>query len=497
MAHNSLTRKPKREAEAPDPGLLAHIAALGLTNVEDYVAWCVRHGFSRRTGKNSRQRLKERAFATAAAADRRLAQQKRETRSPEKTITSILRGQLEEGAVTQPYLKAISRVARAAPPSPRTRQAFLDLLLHAGRCADLFAAGPVIPHYGRGDANTFVGGLLALAQHAQDWLRPPGDWKPRTHNSHRQFSSLARHLLAHWPVPTFMDSVWFKGFADEALRHQRWFLHIGRGENIRTADLPLPYTKRMAHHFLQAPADFTVEAALRWGQIHGLGGDARLARAVSATRLGSDFAHEEFWVTVLRFFIANPMLDVAHIGPILDYIHQQRFVAQEVFVAPGVRERRGPPQPNFTMKGRTPASLLRQVEAWHRTLARVQQPQAEWPASGIKGFTFVEGSERGGSLKVWTITELRDTRALVAEGRLMKHCVASYASSCARGDCSIWALEVETFEGRAKVLTVEVRNSLKLICQARGKCNALPAEKHRGILRRWAEQAGLQLASCV
>jgi hypothetical protein len=33
--------------------------------------------------------------------------------------------------------------------------------------------------------------------------------------------------------------------------------------------------------------------------------------------------------------------------------------------------------------------------------------------------------------------------------------------------------------------------------QARGKCNALPAEKQRAILRRWAEQAGLKLAGYV
>src|SRR5204863_9772809 len=140
-------------------------------------------------------------------------------------------------------------------------------------------------------------------------------------------------------------------------------------------------------------------------------------------------------------------------------------------LAPGVVERGSPPQPGFTIKGRTPASLLRQVEAWHRTLAKVQQPQAEWPRSGIEPFEFVEGSERGGNLKVWTITELLSTKALVAEGRKMKHCVASYAHSCASGECSIWTLEVETFEGRAKILTVEVQSAARWTCPARAKCN--------------------------
>ena len=264
-----------------------------------------------------------------------------------------------------------------------------------------------------------------------------------------------------------------------------------------SADLPLPYTKRMAHHFMQAPSDFTVESALRWGQNYGLGGSERLVRAVIPTRLGIQFDHDDFWLTVMQFFVANPMLDLAQVGPIIDYIYRQRFESQDVFVGPGVVERRPPAKPNFSMKGRTPASLLRQVESWHRALAKTEQPRADWTPSGIEGFEFMEGTERGGSLKIWTIGELLSTRALVAEGRKMKHCVATYAHSRGSGACSIWTLEVESFEGRCKVLTVEVRNVSRLICQARGKCNMLPGEKHRGILRRWAEKAGLSLAKHV
>ncbi len=297
-------------------------------------------------------------------------------------------------------------------------------------------------------------------------------------------------------MPAFLDSVWFQGVSRAARARQRWFLHVGRGENIRRADLPLPYTKRMAHHFLHAPADYTAEAALRWGQVRALGGDARLVRAVVGTRLGTSFEHDAFWTSVLRFFIANPLLDRAHLGPIIDYVHHHKFTPQDVCVAPGVVERR-PPQPGLTMKGRSVAALLRQVEAWHRTLARQQQPRDEWPASGIAPFEFVEGGAHSSGIRIWTVRELLSARALVAEGRAMRHCVASFARSCAGGRCSIWALEVETFQGRSKLLTVEVNNAARLICQARGKCNTLPAPKHRGILRRWAEQAGLQVARYV
>ena len=121
----------------------------------------------------------------------------------------------------------------------------------------------------------------------------------------------------------------------------------------------------------------------------------------------------------------------------------------------------------------------------------------EWPPSGIKGLKLIEGSEEDSTRRVWTTSELLSTQALVAEGRAMRHCVATYAHYCAHGACSIWTLEAETLEGRSKILTVEVQNETRQICQVRGKCNALPAEKHRHILRRWAEQARLQLADYV
>jgi hypothetical protein len=498
MALNDCIRKPKKDrADEPDPDLLAHIKTLGLNCVEDYIAWCARHGFSRRTEKHWRVRLKERSYAHRSIADARLAQKKQENRRPEKVIERIFKGELPENQITAPHLKAVFRACKSAQDSRRTRVAFHELLQHVGADSGLVSGQPVIGQYGWHAGNTFVDGLLALAQHSQYWIHPVVEWKPQTHNNRRQFASLARHLFAEWPVPSFMDSVWFLGNSREAVRQQGWFLHIGSGHNIRTADLPLPYTKRMAHYFMQAPADFTVESALRWGQICGLGGTERLVRAVIGTRLGNHFDHDDFWLTVIQFFVANPMLDLAHVGPIIDYIHQHRFESHDVFVSPGVVERRAPVQPNFSMKGRTPAPLLRQVAEWHRKLSRTEQPKAEWIPSGIEGFEFAEGAERGGNLKIWSITELLSSKALVTEGRKLKHCVATYAHSCCSGACSIWTLEVETFEGRSKLLTVEVQNTSRVICQARGKCNMLAGEKHRGILRRWAEKAGLTLAKHV
>jgi hypothetical protein len=82
-----------------------------------------------------------------------------------------------------------------------------------------------------------------------------------------------------------MDAVWFAGGGHDADRRLIRFLQLGFGNNIRTADLPLPYTKKMAHHFMRAPSHLNVEAALRWGQVLGLGGNERTANAVLTTSL--------------------------------------------------------------------------------------------------------------------------------------------------------------------------------------------------------------------
>ena len=45
--------------------------------------------------------------------------------------------------------------------------------------------------------------VVELAKSAADWIRPFDRWAPKSHNPDRQFSSLARHLLAAYDVPLF------------------------------------------------------------------------------------------------------------------------------------------------------------------------------------------------------------------------------------------------------------------------------------------------------
>lgn len=323
--------------------------------------------------------------------------------------------------------------------------------------------------------------------------------------------SLIRHLVCQYDVPPFMDAVWLQG--SSVREYQDWFLHVGNGGNIRKAATPVQLTKRMAHLFLQAPDGSTVEEALRWGQILSLGGDVSLVEAINATVLGRSFEEESFWSKVIHFFVNNPMLDPDQVGSIVDYIRHRKFEPEETALPGGERRVGPPPQPNFSVKGRSVNKLLREVEAWHRRLAReTRLPDRKWAASTqIQPFEHEERERPEDESTRWTITELLSSKELKDEGNAMSHCVASYSGNCKGGKVSVWSMQVaETGATPRRVMTVSVHNGSRRINQARGKHNARPNgstpngrkrtlegtyrryfRQSGRILRLWLEQEGL------
>lgn len=448
---------------------------------------------ARRMTREEREALR-RGREAAEKALREALTASRAPRNRGEMIRRIFRGEVPEARVARrPWTASVVHAHAETVRRPEMRGAMERLLLQVERVSDLFEDHP--PRRLGGGATTWLPAVIALGRHHGAWIRPIETWVPGTHNAARQFASLARHLLAKFAVPAFMDGVWFLGDDPEALRRQCWFAHLGAGKNIRVADIPLAYTGRMAHHFGTAPGELTVDEALRWGQVHGMGGDARLARALFGTRLVDAFEQDEFWSTVIQFLIRNPMLDTRLVGPIVDYVHHRKYAPQDVFVRPGVVEQRPPPEPEFSMKGRTVPALLRRVEEWHQRLAQERRRGGtrQWKLSGIRPFRHLEG-ERGKQRR-WTIEELLDARALSEEGNAMRHCVSSYDGSCAAGIVSIWSMRLDTGAGPQRVLTVEVENRAREIRQARGFRNDYPDPDALRILQRWAVEAGLTIAS--
>jgi hypothetical protein len=483
-------KEPRKKAPAELPLRVAkHIEALGLGSISHYLTWCATHGFVPSTEKDS-SRLEDEKRAYSQQITQIKARQ-RASSDPRGIIEKACEGQLQAHEIAHEHLRHVCERIEGSDPSKEARKSLCQLLFTVNDKADFLTDQTVV-----GDTTyLYVDGLIALNGRRRQWLRSPDSWTVRSHNSRRQFSSLTRHLFAEYSVPPFMDSVWFR-HDDWSSRMQDGFILMGSGQNIRKTETPIPLTKKMAHYFLEAPDHYSVEHAIRRGQVHAQGGDNRLVESLFGTRLGNSFEHDEFWVTVIRFFVENPMLDRAHVSPIVDYLQQQKYEVQEVFLAPGVRGHQPPPQPNLSMKGRSPESLLGQVQRWHRQLGRnMGDRKLQWKSCGIGEFELETGS-RGKNLKLWRIRELLSSVELIAEGRAMHHCVATYAGSCAAGHCSIWTMELQSFDGTEKRQTVEVSRN-KVIVQSRGKYNALPNEQELQMLGRWATEQGLQLSRYI
>ena len=333
----------------------------------------------------------------------------------------------------------------------------------------------------------------SIANHYQGRLRDIESFSVNTRNSRHQYSMLLRHLFATYSVPEFMDSVWFNG----GNRYQQWFKHLGSGGNLRTAPgLPIQVTKKIAHHFCQSPAHYSVGEALRAAQIYAIGGDKRLVEAIRGTRLVQTFTDDAFWVSLLRFLSANiSELDQRHINLIVEYIWDLRFVPCKVLIAGGGERTVSPPQPRFRLNGKCLKTLLADAETWQNAPPDDRVVGLEWqPSEKIKSFRFPDTRQPGNDTRFWSITELLSSSALVEEGKALGHCVggSEYAEACYGGDTTIWSLGCDSGTGIEKLLTIEVANE-KIIVEIRGEKNRLPTQRELTIIYIWALTQGLDI----
>lgn len=341
--------------------------------------------------------------------------------------------------------------------------------------------------------DTVVKGLILIALNMPKAIRRVETWQPKSHNPHRLFGELLRHLFAQYPVPTFLDSA----FLETDPLYADWFIHLGQGGSVRQLpQCPIQMTAKMMHWFMQTPPQYSVPEALRYAQIRAMGGSERLIKSVLGSKLGQSYDHDDFWETVIRFFVQNPMMALKHVQPIVDYIHHVKFTEQIAYGADYNSVTMPPEQPHFTMKGRTVLALLRVVEDWHRTMGAYWKKGKEmepktWQPAMFKNFQHEEGGVHD-TRKTYFIRQVTSSMELRHESRVMKHCVYSYTIDCLSGRTSIWTLSLADTDGFPdKLLTIEVSNPTKSIMQIRGKLNRLPTLIEMKIIERWASVEGL------
>lgn len=324
-----------------------------------------------------------------------------------------------------------------------------------------------------------------------DWVRGVDDWKPSGAGRETQFISLVKHLYVKYKVPHFMfrpfvtieprNHVFGKAaegpYKDAKLANIELFKYLAQGGSmvkaVKEKKIPTPLTNKMCHLFLTVIGPQEPVHAIRHAQVRALGGTRMQATALCATRLGEGFRDpEDFWAAYIQWIVNNPMLDPRQIGPLFDYVNRKRDEDKA-----------------WSLKGRTPVSLIRDMEEWHARLAKVRVgTAAAFPLSGFLPRKYERGEDQ-----VWTIDEILSSKELIAEGVKLQHCVYSYASSVINGQTSIWSLRCNG----ERLVTIEVDNKNRLIPQVRGKQNRAPSAIETQYVSQWAQDNNLKVARYV
>ncbi len=301
------------------------------------------------------------------------------------------------------------------------------------------------------------------------WINDLFEWKPRSKQTVQQVKELAAYLFCRYKVPDFL----YQSFYSSNLLHIEWFIHLGTGRRVKDLNkMPIPFTQKMGHYFLQAPSRLTVPEALRFAQVRGLGGDERIADRIALSWIGSkSYEDEDFWERFIQILVTGGMFNHSKTGELIDYVREMK------------RANRG-----YSLKGRTLQSLLKQSDEWHKRSSYSGGLQY-WRPCGIEGYRFER--EDGDII----VEELISTKELMNEGRVMRHCVASYAYLCLKGRTAIYSFRKYAHGIQEVLATIEINIAAQKIVQAKGKMNKPVSNEVRRCMEKWAAKRQLSIGA--
>ena len=355
------------------------------------------------------------------------------------------------------------------------------------------------------DNGAVIKSLFVIHNYKDWWVNPIETWKKTGYNFERQIKSIARHLFCNYPIPKFMDNIWFT--RNVSFINVELFIHLGLGHSPRTFEgLRIPLSKRESHYFLNTPENYDLEEAVLWAKTKALNGDERLVQAFMETQIFRSIRAEmnrrpntnlatseswDFWHTIMRFFCEQQMIDGNLIAPICDYVSHVKFSHRQV-PQPGGGWRNLPPEnPDFRINGRTVLALTRGMEVWHKQIGTKERngTPRNWNGFDIKDYRVTYGKDA--NQKTYTFTQLLTASALRTEGAAHGHCVAGYSNSCNNGRTSIWSMCVADFTSLHKhLLTIEVSPDFRIV-QCRGKANRLASSAEWRIVEQFAKDRQL------
>jgi hypothetical protein len=312
--------------------------------------------------------------------------------------------------------------------------------------------------------------LYNMMQFRAWWKQDLFKWKPISKQPVAQVKELATYLFCKYKIPDFL----YQGlYETKNMQYIQWLMHLGDGGRVKEMkNIPIPFTQKMGHYFLLAPAKCSIAEALRWAQVKGLNGEDRLAERIAYSWIGTKpYGDEDFWESFIRLVVSGGMFNLNKLTELIDYVREEKRANH-----------------NYHLKGRTLQSLFRQSDSWHNRFSNNSRGNQVWKPCGIEGYRAEKKSE------VIVLEELIESRRLTEEGKSMKHCVGSYAFYCAKGKSAIFSLRKYSGGILMDIMaTIEVSLAQQRIVQAKAKRNRPISEEAKKYMEAWAMNEGLAL----
>jgi hypothetical protein len=337
-----------------------------------------------------------------------------------------------------------------------------------------------------------VAAVARLGAYADQWLREPEDWLPNPEaDAKSQWSDLLRHLLAHYPVPDFLDNAWL---AKGPLRHfeRDCWCALGFGRSLRMVEGFPPSVSHRVLHLAFTSGHTSMSQAIWSAQLQCLGVSAELSNVIMASRVPNELSHHAFWVRLAAKFAANSCVAASQFTLVADSLT-------------ALRAHRGEAQVEALMRLPLPILVRHCVKFITELLqenGHVLTEEQVRLAAGNAALSRLAASRWKpmlGSLSLntsWKIEELCSVEDLKAEGKAMRHCVAGYTRRCRQGSSAIFSVRrlLTDFDGSTKSIsyaTLEVHPCQRKIVQIRAFGNRPANQTIMNFVREWARKTGL------
>ncbi len=320
-------------------------------------------------------------------------------------------------------------------------------------------------------------------------LRPAYSYVSKSYNLDRQLAGLVNHMFARYPAPAFLYQACKKWTGDpfECMHetYRDWLVTLAQGGSFPKLVKGI-MTSREAFTFLSAPAANRIHENVWWAKMKVAGLPNSIIEKLTERIFGHYFFDDPDGrlAEVIQFYARyHADMDKVTFGEITDFV---TWKLRNDAV--------------FSLRGRTVTSVIKLTNEWHVLMQKAKLGHSvEWKGLGIPDWEF-EAKDR-----IWTVTELRNNKELLNEGRKQKHCVYSYVHACVGGRAAIFSLRAyrklvaaynedgtpiwdRSFE--LDRITVEVNNN-RMVVQVRGSLNRGATDEEKRLLRQWVGDHGL------